>query len=103
MGGVILVLLTKKPYLCNVFSFLISKLKKYILLYIVYVKLGRVNKIYNMLKEKELMGLMPYEKPEVELIALPECLSFLEEGFSGTFLPDEIDLDGMEGDETDNF
>ncbi len=56
-----------------------------------------------MLKEKMSFGLGTYVKPEVELITLPQSLSFLEEGFSGTFLPDEIDLDGMEGDQDDNF
>ncbi len=56
-----------------------------------------------MMKEEKLIGLMPYEKPMVELITLPKSLSFLDEGFSGTFLPDEVDLDGMEGDVDDNF
>ncbi len=56
-----------------------------------------------MSKESELSCLRLYVRPEVELIALPRHLSFLEEGFSGTFTPDEIDLDGMEGDQDDNF
>lgn len=42
-------------------------------------------------------------KPEAKLLHLSGHLSFLEQGFSGTFLPDEIDIDYMEGDENDNF
>ncbi len=49
------------------------------------------------------LGLATYVKPEVSLITLPQNLSFLKEGFSGTFAPDEVDLDGMEGDVDDNF
>ncbi len=52
--------------------------------------------------KREELGLV-YTKPRAEVFILAETLSFLEEGFSGTFAPDEIDLDGMEGDEDDNF
>ncbi len=55
------------------------------------------------MKKNRCYSLEVYQKPCVEEINLSKNLSFLEQGFSGTFLPDEIDLDGMEGDEDDNF
>ncbi len=56
-----------------------------------------------MFKEEMSFGLGLYIKPKVELITLPQNLSFLEESFSGTFQPDDLDLDGMEGDIDDNL
>ncbi len=53
--------------------------------------------------KKDDLGLEPYKKPTAKIFTLAGTLSFLEEGFSGTFAPDEIDLDGMEGDQDDNF
>ncbi len=53
--------------------------------------------------KKDDLGLRPYEQPRANIFILADTLNLLEQGFSGTFAPDELDLDGMEGDEDDNF
>ncbi len=43
-----------------------------------------------------------YSSPNVKITNLPNNLELLK-NFSGQFVPDEVDLDGMEGDEFDNL